>query len=36
VRRALLGQNAREFARQRYDLKTQCLPQQLAWVGSLL
>jgi glycosyltransferase involved in cell wall biosynthesis len=36
ARRALLGQNAREFARQRYDLKTKCLPQQLAWVGSLL
>jgi glycosyltransferase involved in cell wall biosynthesis len=36
ARRAQLGKNAREFARQRYDLKTQCLPQQLAWVASLL
>ena len=34
--RARLGKNARQFAREHYDLKTQCLPQQLAWVDSLL
>ena len=30
-----LGQNARAFAQQNYDLKTICLPQQLAWVQAL-
>ncbi|WP_395008283.1 glycosyltransferase family 4 protein, partial [Undibacterium sp.] len=34
--RARLGKNARQFAREHYDLKTQCLPQQLAWVDSIL
>ena len=31
-----LGQNARLFAQKNYDLKTVCLPKQLAWVSSLL
>lgn len=34
--RQQLGRNARKFAQQNYDLKTKCLPQQLAWVESLL
>ena len=33
--RARLGRNAREFARQHYDLQTVCLPRQLAWVDEL-
>lgn len=33
--RQQLGRNARQFARQHYDLKTQCLPKQLAWIASL-
>ncbi|MDP2794804.1 MAG: glycosyltransferase family 4 protein [Sulfurisoma sp.] len=33
--RARLGANARAFAQARYDLKTACLPRQLAWVDSL-
>ena len=32
VLRARLGQRAREFARANYDLKSVCLPRQLAWV----
>ncbi len=35
VRRASLGQQARSFAKARYDLKTVCMPKQLAWVESL-
>lgn len=34
--RARLGANARAFAAQRYDLTTVCLPQQIAWVKSLV
>ena len=34
--RARLGANARAFAQANYDLQTVCLPQQLAWVKSLL
>lgn len=34
--RARLGANAREFARATYDLKTICLPAQLAWVKALM
>lgn len=34
--RQRFGKNARQFAQQHYDLKTQCLPRQLAWVESLL
>ncbi len=30
-----LGDNARAFAQSNYDLKTACLPRQLAWVESL-
>ncbi|SER07295.1 glycosyltransferase family 4 protein [Giesbergeria anulus] len=30
-----LGQNARAFAQAHYDLKTICLPKQIAWVESL-
>lgn len=33
--RARLGANARAFARATYDLKTVCLPKQLAWVKEL-
>ena len=33
--RARLGQSARAFARANYDLKTVCLPRQLAWVERL-
>lgn len=35
-KRATLGANARAFAQATYDLKTICLPKQLAWVESLL
>ena len=34
--RARLGRQARAFAKANYDLKTVCLPQQMAWVQSLL
>ena len=33
--RARLGRRARKFAQENYDLKTVCLPQQMAWVQSL-
>lgn len=33
--RARLGANARQFAREHYDLKRVCLPRQLAWVEGL-
>jgi glycosyltransferase involved in cell wall biosynthesis len=33
--RQRLGTNARAFARSHYDLHSSCLPQQLAWVGTL-
>jgi glycosyltransferase involved in cell wall biosynthesis len=33
--RQRLGANARSFAQQNYDLKTVCLPRQLAWVEGL-
>lgn len=33
--RKKLGENARAFARANYDLKTQCLPGQIAWVEQL-
>lgn len=33
--RAHLGAQARAFAQSHYDLKTVCLPRQLAWVQSL-
>jgi glycosyltransferase involved in cell wall biosynthesis len=35
VQRARLGRNARAFAQANYDLKTVCLPRQLAWVQAL-
>ncbi|TSE29877.1 glycosyltransferase [Tepidimonas charontis] len=34
--RQRLGQNARQFAQANYDLRTVCLPQQLAWVEGLV
>lgn len=34
--RARLGRAAREFARTHYDLKSVCLPHQIAWVRQLL
>ncbi|MES2298105.1 MAG: glycosyltransferase family 4 protein [Pseudomonadota bacterium] len=34
--RTRLGQSARAFARANYDLKTICLPAQLAWVRKLM
>jgi len=33
--RQCLGQNARAFAQDHYDLKTICLPGQLSWVDTL-
>lgn len=33
--RQRLGQNARAFAQANYDLRTVCLPRQLAWVEGL-
>ena len=33
--RARLGAAARLFAQENYDLKTVCLPKQLAWVASM-
>ncbi|NTW99888.1 MAG: glycosyltransferase, partial [Geobacteraceae bacterium] len=33
--RARLGANARAFARANYDLKSVCLPRQMAWVNRL-
>lgn len=33
--RRRLGRNARAFAQAHYDLKTVCLPKQLAWVDGL-
>ncbi|MBN9888833.1 glycosyltransferase family 4 protein [Salipiger abyssi] len=33
--RARLGANARALARERYDLKTRCLPRHIAWVEQL-
>jgi len=33
--RASLGANARRFAKRHYDLKSICLPKQLAWFSSL-
>lgn len=34
--RKRLGERARDFARATYDLKTVCLPKQLAWVRTLM
>jgi hypothetical protein len=34
--RARLGENARRFARQHYDLRSVCLPRQIEWVNALL
>ncbi len=34
--RQQLGANARAFARANYDLRTVCLPKQLAWVEGLM
>ena len=34
--RQRLGQNARAFAQQHYDLRRVCLPRQLAWVAGLI
>ena len=33
--RRRLGENARDFARANYDLKTVCLPRQITWVEQL-
>jgi len=35
AQRERLGQQARAFARDTYDLRTRCLPGQVAWVESL-
>jgi len=35
-KRQRMGANARAFAQQNYDLKSVCLPKQLAWVESLV
>ncbi|WP_299850772.1 glycosyltransferase family 4 protein [uncultured Roseovarius sp.] len=34
--RKRLGQNARKFARERYDLRSICLPRQLEWVSAVM
>lgn len=34
--RIRLGANAREFAKETYDLKSVCLPRQLEWIESLI
>ncbi len=34
--RRKLGENAREFARSKYDLRSVCLPAQLNWVSMLV
>ncbi|WP_297748730.1 glycosyltransferase [Hydrogenophaga sp.] len=36
ARRQLLGTQARQRAQERYDLKTVCLPAQLAWLDNLV
>ncbi len=36
VSRQRLGDNARKFAQENYDLKTICLPKQLEWVDKLI
>jgi glycosyltransferase involved in cell wall biosynthesis len=33
--RARLGQAARRFAQANYDLKSICLPRQIAWLNAL-
>jgi hypothetical protein len=33
--RVRLGRNARQFAVERYDLQSVCLPRQKAWVEAL-
>lgn len=33
--RQRLGTNAREFAKENYDLQRVCLPRQLEWVGQI-
>ena len=33
--RQRLGRNAREFAKENYDLRGVCLPRQLGWVDQL-
>ena len=35
LERARLGSNARVYAKSHYDLKSVCLPRQLAWVKRL-
>lgn len=35
LKRKKLSSNARNFARQRYDLHMQCLPKQISWVEGL-
>ncbi|WP_319825332.1 glycosyltransferase family 4 protein [Thalassovita sp.] len=35
AQRERLGQAARAYIRQNYDLKTACLPQQMAWIDQL-
>ena len=35
VERARLGERARAFAMENYDLETRCLPRQMVWVQGL-
>jgi glycosyltransferase involved in cell wall biosynthesis len=35
AKRNILGQEARNFARSRYDLRTVCLPEQISWVEGI-
>ena len=35
AKRNILGKEAREFAKSRYDLRTVCLPDQISWVEGI-
>jgi glycosyltransferase involved in cell wall biosynthesis len=35
AKRNTLGQNARDFVRSRYDLRTACLPSQINWIEGI-
>ncbi len=36
TKRKMLGESARKFAIEHYDLESSCLPKQLTWVNSLI
>jgi glycosyltransferase involved in cell wall biosynthesis len=35
ARRNILGREARDFARSKYDLRTVCLPKQISWIEDI-